>query len=96
LVVLFLCVFVSELHRLHFLPVFQIEPHGGRAHANPTEAGLAIDFLRRVDELVWRRSGHGSPPWGPLDPIFSRENVSSLMDRLTLWESIVRGPAIRP
>ena len=71
-------------------------------HANADEdeederTALALDFVRRVDELVWRRSTQHGAPWGALDPVYSHENVIALMDRLVLWESLVRGPSPRP
>jgi len=50
----------------------------------------AMQFLIRVDELVWRRSRY---PNGPTAPVFSQGNVDALTERLTLWENIVRAPA---
>ncbi|KAH9060166.1 hypothetical protein EDB87DRAFT_636086 [Lactarius vividus] len=52
----------------------------------------AIQFLIRVDELVWRRSRY---PNGPSAPVFSQDNVDAVTQRLTLWESIIRAPGPR-
>ncbi|KAF8441043.1 hypothetical protein L210DRAFT_959868 [Boletus edulis BED1] len=52
----------------------------------------ALKFLGTVDELVWRRT---SAPSGPrtLLPVFSEENIISLVARLELWERAVRRPS---
>jgi hypothetical protein len=50
----------------------------------------AKQFLIRADELVWRRSRY---PNGPTAPVFSQSNIDALIERLTLWENIVRAPA---
>ncbi|KAI0027937.1 hypothetical protein K488DRAFT_74165 [Vararia minispora EC-137] len=53
---------------------------------------LALEFLRRVDEITWRQARTtGIAPWGPLPPVFSRANVDALLERVALWESIARG-----
>ncbi|KAH9033593.1 hypothetical protein EDB85DRAFT_1098330 [Lactarius pseudohatsudake] len=52
----------------------------------------AIQFLIRVDELVWRRSRY---PNGPSAPVFSQDNVDAITQRLMLWESIIRAPGPR-
>ncbi|KAH9030371.1 hypothetical protein EDB85DRAFT_2246500 [Lactarius pseudohatsudake] len=52
----------------------------------------AIQFLIRVDELVWRRSRY---PNGPSAPVFSQDNVDAVTQRLMLWESIIRAPGPR-
>lgn len=52
----------------------------------------AIQFLIRVDELVWRRSRY---PNGPSAPVFSQDNVDAVTQRLMLWEGIIRAPGPR-
>jgi len=52
----------------------------------------AIGFLSRVDDLVWARSRHPSIHKGSFDAVFKKENVEALLQRLTLWENIVRNP----
>ncbi|KAI6015375.1 hypothetical protein BKA83DRAFT_4498642 [Pisolithus microcarpus] len=48
----------------------------------------ALDFVERVDEIIWRRSS--LPTNSSLDPIFSAGNVEGLLSRLDLWEKMVR------
>ena len=45
-----------------------------------------VEFLVRMDELVWRRSEYGANR-GVFDP----ENASAVEDRIRLWEKIARG-----
>ncbi len=47
------------------------------------DSEVAVDFLKKVDRLVWRRTR-------PTDVVLSEENVDSLMERLTVWERAVR------
>ncbi|OAX38803.1 hypothetical protein K503DRAFT_856451 [Rhizopogon vinicolor AM-OR11-026] len=51
---------------------------------------VSMDFLASVDELVWKRSMPVNG--GVLDPLYSRANMDTLVQRLTLWEKTVRGP----
>jgi len=46
----------------------------------------AVEFLVRMDELVWRRSEYGANQ-GVLEP----ENLLAVEDRIRLWERIARG-----
>ena len=46
----------------------------------------AVEFLVRMDELVWRRSEYGANR-GVFDP----ENALAVEDRVRLWEKIARG-----
>lgn len=57
-----------------------------------TDTERAIQFLIRADELVWRRSRY---PNGPSAPVFSQNNIDAVMERLSLWESIIRAPGPR-
>ncbi|OAX38805.1 hypothetical protein K503DRAFT_800170 [Rhizopogon vinicolor AM-OR11-026] len=50
----------------------------------------SMDFLASVDELVWKRSTPVNG--GVLDPLYSRANMDTLVQRLILWEKTVRGP----
>ena len=50
------------------------------------EVKNVVDFLVRMDELVWRRSEYGANR-GVFDP----ENVSAVEERVRLWERIARG-----
>jgi hypothetical protein len=45
-----------------------------------------MEFLSRMDELVWRRSEHGADH-GVCDP----RNLSGMEERMRLWERIARG-----
>jgi len=54
-----------------------------------SDADRAVQFLIRTDELVWRRTRY---PDGPPTPVFSQCNIDAIIQRLTLWESIVRAP----
>jgi hypothetical protein len=56
----------------------------------------AMDFVRRLDLLVWKRSGRTSRGEGtPEANLFSEENVKALEDRIQLWERAVRNPIKR-
>lgn len=57
-----------------------------------SDAERALRFLIRADELVWRRSRY---PNGPSAPVFSQDNIDAIMQRLSLWESIIRAPGPR-
>ncbi|KAG1794566.1 uncharacterized protein HD556DRAFT_1474660 [Suillus plorans] len=48
----------------------------------------SMEFLARIDELVWKRSVpmNGDGP----DPLYSRANTDALVQRLALWEKIIR------
>jgi hypothetical protein len=59
---------------------------------NLSDLKRAIDFLSRVDDLVWARSHHPLAHKGSFDVAFKEENVEALFQRLALWESIVRNP----
>lgn len=52
-----------------------------------SELKNVMEFLVRMDELVWRRSVHGADH-GVLD----RRNISAMEERVRLWERIARGP----
>ncbi|KAI0250393.1 hypothetical protein BJV78DRAFT_1283203 [Lactifluus subvellereus] len=54
---------------------------------NHSDADRAIQFLIRTDELVWRRTRY---PNAPPAPVLSQSNIDAIIQRLTLWESIVR------
>lgn len=47
-----------------------------------------MEFLARIDELVWKRSAPMNTD-GP-DPLYSRANTDALVQRLVLWETIIR------
>jgi hypothetical protein len=49
----------------------------------------SMEFLARIDELVWKRSVpmDGDGP----DLLYSRANTDALIERLALWEKTVRG-----
>lgn len=46
-----------------------------------------VEFVEKMDELVWRRSKHGADQ-GVFDP----RNISAVEERVRLWERIARGP----
>ncbi|KAG1814141.1 hypothetical protein EV424DRAFT_37276 [Suillus variegatus] len=48
----------------------------------------SMEFLARIDELVWKRSVPMNTN-GP-DPLYSRANTDALVQRLVLWETIIR------
>ncbi len=60
------------------------------AQVGSLENRRAIDFMRDVDEIVWRRSSRcpldSEMPQNP----FSEENFAALLDRIKLWENISR------
>ncbi|KAI5995096.1 hypothetical protein EDD15DRAFT_2575027 [Pisolithus albus] len=62
-----------------------------RGNLSPQDISRALDFLERVDEIIWRRSS--LPTNSSLDPIFSAGNVEGLLSRLELWEKMVRSPS---
>ncbi|KAI0320959.1 hypothetical protein OF83DRAFT_457327 [Amylostereum chailletii] len=81
-----------------------IDPHvaqssRGASHPKPgpndvhgvEDIRAAVQFLRQVDELVWRRTRYPDAPWGDHLPVFSVSNIMSLLERLELWESVARG-----
>jgi hypothetical protein len=49
----------------------------------------SMEFLARIDELVWKRSVpmDGDGP----DLLYSRANTDALIERLALWEKTIRG-----
>ncbi|KAG1726122.1 hypothetical protein EDD22DRAFT_447059 [Suillus occidentalis] len=49
----------------------------------------SMEFLARVDELVWKRSVLATGD-GP-DLLYSRANTDALFERLALWEKTIRG-----
>ncbi|KAI6011298.1 hypothetical protein EDC04DRAFT_2580569 [Pisolithus marmoratus] len=59
-----------------------------RANTSFQDISRALDFVERIDEIVWRRSS--IPISSSLDPVFSAGNVDGLVSRLKLWEKIVR------
>ena len=52
-----------------------------------SEVENVMEFLVRMDELVWRRSEHGSD-----HGVFDSRNISALEERIRLWEKVARGP----
>ncbi|KAG1769295.1 hypothetical protein EV702DRAFT_701917 [Suillus placidus] len=49
----------------------------------------SMEFLARIDELVWKRS---VPVNGDThDLLYSRANTDALIERLALWEKTIRG-----
>ncbi|KAI6027916.1 hypothetical protein BKA83DRAFT_4236128, partial [Pisolithus microcarpus] len=62
-----------------------------RGNLSPQDISRALDFVERVDEIIWRRSS--LPINSSLDPIFSAGNVEGLLSRLELWEKMVRSPS---
>lgn len=48
----------------------------------------SMEFLARIDELVWKRSvpANGNGP----ELLYSRANTDALIDRLALWEKVIR------
>ncbi|KAI6017170.1 hypothetical protein BKA83DRAFT_4497000 [Pisolithus microcarpus] len=62
-----------------------------RGNLSPQDISRALDFVERVDEIIWRRSS--LPSNSSLDPIFSAGNVEGLVFRLDLWEKMARGPS---
>lgn len=45
-----------------------------------------VEFLVRIDELVWRRSEYGSD-----HGVFDSKNILAVEERVRLWERIARG-----
>ncbi|KAI6103310.1 hypothetical protein EV401DRAFT_1875348 [Pisolithus croceorrhizus] len=62
-----------------------------RGNLNPQDISRALDFVERVDEIIWKRSS--IPISSSLDPVFTAGNVEGLLSRLELWEQMVRGPS---
>ncbi|KAI6027884.1 hypothetical protein BKA83DRAFT_4235262, partial [Pisolithus microcarpus] len=58
-----------------------------RGNLSPQDISRALNFVERVDEIIWRRSS--LPTNSSLDPIFSAGNVEGLLSRLDLWEKMV-------
>lgn len=56
---------------------------------NIAEVQRALTFVKYTDELIWRRSAHGSSH-GPAGAIFDPANMTALKERLSLWEGIMR------
>ncbi|KAH7099566.1 hypothetical protein BKA62DRAFT_805410 [Auriculariales sp. MPI-PUGE-AT-0066] len=63
------------------------------------EVQSALQLVRDVDELVWRRStfswtaGHpGLEGLAPDSQVYSQRNVTDIWDRVELWERAVRAP----
>jgi len=44
-----------------------------------------VEFLVRMDELVWHRSEHGADR-----EVFDPENISAVEERVRLWENFAR------
>ncbi|KAG6337377.1 hypothetical protein ID866_1700 [Astraeus odoratus] len=59
---------------------------------NVEDIARALDFVERVDEIVWRRSLLRSGP--SLEVVFSAGNVAALEARLELWERTVRNTGV--
>ncbi|KAI6104840.1 hypothetical protein EDD16DRAFT_1635804 [Pisolithus croceorrhizus] len=62
-----------------------------RGSLSPQDISRALDFVERVDEIIWKRSS--IPIKFSLDPIFSAGNVEGILSRLELWEKMVRSPS---
>ncbi|KAI5984403.1 hypothetical protein EDD15DRAFT_2375227 [Pisolithus albus] len=62
-----------------------------RGNLSPQDISRALDFVERVDEIIWRRSS--LPTNSSLNPTFSAGNVEGLLSRLELWEKMVRSPS---
>ncbi|KAI5984453.1 hypothetical protein EDD15DRAFT_2583346 [Pisolithus albus] len=62
-----------------------------RGNLSPQDISRALDFVERVDEIIWRRSS--LPTNSPPNPTFSAGNVEGLLSRLELWERVVRSPS---
>ncbi|KAI6140671.1 hypothetical protein BKA82DRAFT_1001075 [Pisolithus tinctorius] len=63
-----------------------------RGNLGLQDISRALDFVERVDEIVWRRSS--IPINSSLDPVFSAGNVEGLLSRLELWERMVRRSSV--
>lgn len=57
---------------------------------NIADIQRALTFLQRTDELVWRRSTRTSGIGGPTAAVYDEKNITALMERLSLWEEVVR------
>ncbi|KIK18479.1 hypothetical protein PISMIDRAFT_684151 [Pisolithus microcarpus 441] len=62
-----------------------------RGNLSPQDISRALDFVERVDEIIWRRPS--LPTNSSLDPIFLAGNAEGLLSRLELWEKMVRSPS---
>lgn len=51
----------------------------------------ALEFVVKTDELIWRRSVYSSASGGPTAAVFDDDNLMALIERLTLWERVIRG-----
>lgn len=45
-----------------------------------------VEFLVKMDELVWRRSEYGADRG-----VFDSENILAVEERIRLWERVARG-----
>ncbi|KDQ62092.1 hypothetical protein JAAARDRAFT_54113 [Jaapia argillacea MUCL 33604] len=50
----------------------------------------ALDFVTRVDEIIWKRAKYPFVQGANTGEIFSEENLEALIDRITLWDKVVR------
>ncbi|KAG2038845.1 hypothetical protein BDR03DRAFT_953752 [Suillus americanus] len=68
-----------------FLDEGPVCPHPGSVD----DIRSSMEFLARIDELVWKRSVpvDGDGP----DLLYSRANTNALIERLALWEKTIRG-----
>ncbi|THH15763.1 hypothetical protein EW146_g4762 [Bondarzewia mesenterica] len=57
---------------------------------SPADVQRALDFVHRVDELVWRRSRYRHTM--SRGPPLSETNLEALLQRVALWEDIARNP----
>lgn len=74
------------------VPEINATPSQIRCDLSLEEISRALDFVERIDEMVWRRT---SFPMNPsLAPIFSDSNIETLRVRLELWERMVRRTGI--
>jgi hypothetical protein len=67
-----------------------LNPNSGAERSNlppsrtgDTSAALTTDFVLAIDKLVWRKTR-------PKEVVLSQDNVDSLLERLGLWERVVR------
>lgn len=60
--------------------------------ASIEEVRDALQLVRDVDELVWRRQRFPGAV-APLD-VFHENNIIDLRDRVELWERAVRAPPL--
>ncbi|KAG8949935.1 hypothetical protein FRC03_000212 [Tulasnella sp. 419] len=87
---------VPELHQTVSL-MSSLPQLPSKTRASPKSVSdiiRALEFVRFVDELVWKRSNPQYAHRAPSDNlgIFSEANIRGLEDRVELWERAVRSP----